>query len=139
MDKMMDTLYELKELIMRELDQIVEKGDMSSAEIDNTKDAVKVIKMICEMEDEYDSGYSQRNYYIEEMPERWNRNNSYASGRNYRGGRYSMRGGRSYDNGYSRHGGDNEYMIRNLEKAMDEATTDKERQMISECIDKLSK
>lgn len=50
-------------------------------------------------------------------------------GRSARTGRYISR-----DNGYSR---DKERMIEKLEDMMDEATTDKERRALQQCVNKL--
>lgn len=65
---------------------------------------------------------------------RYSEDSSYARGRDARG-RYTSRDRGSYE-GYSRHT-EKERMIEKLEKMMDTASTEKERQAIMQCIDKL--
>ena len=104
----MEVLYDLKELLTKELDKIVEKHDINPTELEMSYKAVDIIKDICTIdamenaaEDEggeegsYEGGYSGRRGY------------SRAGGRSnrgsYEGGGYSgRRGGR-----YSRAGRSN--------------------------------
>lgn len=135
----MEALQQLRELLEKEVEKVVKKGDMTPVELDNMK---KVVEVLCKM-NELDSsmnGYS----------------GSY--GRMYP--RYSMDGGRSGDRsygdpfrpswpdysydgrgrsseGYSGHGS-NEAMVQNLRQMMTNAQSDRERGAIADCIDRLT-
>lgn len=98
----------------------------------------------------YDGGYSQRMYpmYFDgnsmdysqarrgrdgDGDGRYSEDNSYRRGRDAMG-RYTSRDGGSYE--YSRHG-EKEHMIENLNKMMQSAGSEKEREAIRQCISKL--
>lgn len=132
MDILKDLCYELEDM----LEPIVKKGDISPTELDNVKDAVKsmyYIKTIEAMEDygnSYDGSYMGS--YAGGRNMRYSRN-SYGMDRDndgrYSERRYSYRRGQSRD-GYSR----DEEMISKLERMMDEATSEAERQTIRDCL-----
>lgn len=135
----MESLHKLKMQVLKEIEKIVAKGDITKAELENAKEAVEVIEKVNHIErgQEPDgaSEYSQRGYHID----MWPRGNSYNSYMDYRNS-YDNYGARNMNmGGYSRAGGDKEYMIRNLEMAMNEASSDEERRMISDCINRLAK
>jgi len=144
MDKaVMDSLINLRSMLVKEINKIVEKGNMSDTELKNAKCAVEVIEMVNHIErgEEPDTMYSQRGYYIKQWddPMAMHDNNygnygdqsSYTRGRNMRNGRYMSR-----DGGYS---GDQEYMLHNLEMAMNEAGSEQERRMIGDLINRVKK
>ena len=131
---MMETLSKLKSLLVKELNKINEKGNLSETELKNAKCALEVVEKINHIErgEEPDEMYSQRGYYISPRNSMDgnsynNSYNSYSRGRSARTGRYVSR-----DNGgYS---GDQDYMIHCLEMAMNEAGSEQERRMISDLV-----
>lgn len=66
---------------------------------------------------------------------RYSEDNSYRRGRDAHG-RYTSRDSYDYSRDYSRHT-EKERMLSKLETMMDEATTDKDRRAIQQCMDKL--
>jgi len=139
----MHVLEDLSYVLEDMLEPISKKDDISPTELDNVKDAVKSI------------------YYIETIKamKEYGNSNDY-SGRSYRGsydnmmyrgsygmdgdGRYSERRGRdargrytSRDD-YSRHD-ERDQMLSRLERMMDEAGSETERQTIRECMRKLER
>ena len=161
MDK---TLEHLKETLEDEIKKIVKKGDITSQELDNVKDAVCVIDMIDNMRmggnSEGDSyGYSSRNMayrypsyayddyahgsygdnYNYRSHDRGSYHNDYYHGDSYRRGRSPVTGryiSRGHEDGYSGHS-IMDRMIASLESMYDEAKTDHERQTVSEWINRL--
>lgn len=124
-------LYELKEMLCRELEEIAKKQELSAGDLETVHkltDTIKNIDKIEMLDEEYsESGYSR------------NGGNSYANrGEHYVRGHYSREGGssnRSYRggssrNGYSRSGG----IMEQMERLMDEADTEKERRAIEKCM-----
>lgn len=136
----MDELKDLKRIITSELSKITKKGDISSqTELENANKMVCILEKICKIEEKesekIEEGYSERSYrphtmYYDEMP-----NASYARRRDSMG-RYSSRN--NYDNGYSGHAS-KEHMVKQLELMLEEATSDNERMIISDCIEKLER
>ena len=144
MDKaVMDSLINLRSMLAKEINKIVEKGNMSDTELKNAKCAVEVVEMINHIErgEDPDAMYSQRGYYVKQWDDpmamqsnsygNYGDQNSYTRGRNMRNGRYMSR-----DGGYS---GDQEYMLHNLEMAMNEAGSEQERRMIGDLINRVKK
>lgn len=164
MDK---TLEHLKETLEDEIKKIVKKGDITSQELDNVKDAVCVIDMIDKMSmggnsEDGSYGYSGRNmayrypsYAYGDYSERYR--DSYGDNYNYRShdrGSYhddyyhgdSYRRGRSPVTGrYISRGHEEGYsghsimdrMVDRLESMYDEAKTEHEKQTVSEWINRL--
>ena len=145
---MHEVLEKLKKQTEKELEKITAKDDMTPTELENAKKAVCLMKEIQEVEMGEAigeaSGYSQASY----------RGNSYRRGRDAdsgryisrsyegpyaesRGGSYRQSGGNSYEQGYSGHS-INDRMIDNLERMMDEAGTEHERQSIMNAIHRIS-
>lgn len=120
----MKRVYEdAKKMLEREIEEITRKGNIGMDDItlmDKLLDNLKDISIICSMEEEgYSEGESYargRGGYSRDTGSYANRSyGSYADG-SYRG---SYRG--SYENGYSGH---------DLDRMMEEAKTDKERELI---------
>lgn len=122
----MKKLYELKEKLQRELNEIARKPEMSAGDLEavhKLTDTIKNIDKICIFEES--SEYSQAGDY-----ENYARGNSYANrGEHWVRGHYSredgMRGGKGGDyrsgrGGYSRNDGRSE-MMEHLEMALDSA------------------
>ncbi len=135
----MESLNNLRSMVVKEINKIVEKGNLTETELKNAKCAIEVIEKINHIErnEDPDDEYSQRGYYVKQWDEpfgmhgNYGDQNSYARGRNMRTGRYMSR-----DNGYS---GDQEYMMHNLEMAMNEAGSEQERRMIGDLINRMKK
>lgn len=133
----MEKLYEIKEALMRELDEseTAKSGELKGGELEvihKLTDTIKNIDKICMLEEE--DGYS-------EAADRddYGRGSSYANrGKHYVRGHYSRGGGRDGMGGYSsrrdnrgrysRDDGRSE-MMEHLEMAMDTAT-DQDREII---------
>lgn len=159
-------MHKIKEMLMDELYEYEEKakkmsgGKISASDLDTIHkltDTVKNIDKIEMLEDE--GGYSEGGEWMGEgrMYGSYESGESYARGRGRNArrdsmGRYSRergysdeggsyRGGSSYEGrggerGYSR-GGAKEHMIRKLEMMMEDANSEKEREAIRHCIEKI--
>ena len=134
----MDTYYDIKDMLRRELDEITRKGELSAGSLETIDKILNSIKNVCKitMYEEYsDDGHS---YADGDMMG----GNSMASGNQRRDarGRYSRRdgsrgdgrGGR-YSRNYSYHDGNDE-KIDMLRDMMDEAHSDDERRTIQKII-----
>lgn len=141
----MHTYYDAKDMLKKELDDIVKKGELSAGSLDTIDKLLNSIKNSCKiiMYEEYaDDGYSYADGDMDMA------NYSYARGRgsnakrdsmgryssegrysNARGRRmYSRRGGYSYDDG------EKEEKIEMLQDMMQEAKTDEERRALQKII-----
>lgn len=140
----MRTLYNIKDLIEDELKSIAKKDELTDIDLDNVYKMVDICKDITTIEamkaSEYSSAYS-REYSSENYPMSYEGSyRSYARGGSYdssyarRGrdgdgdGRYSERG--SYRDGYSGHDETKE----KLERLMQKAGTEQERESIRRII-----
>lgn len=140
----------LKSLLDKEIDKVVEKGEVAPAEIKplgEIVDIYKDIETICAMEEykDTDESYamSNRGYSSERMsryyPERMYRGSyDYAyDDMSYNEGVSNARGRNSRDSysrdNYSRHS-EKEEMINKLEMKLKNAKTPQERESIMECI-----
>jgi len=91
----MHTYYDAKEMLHKELEEIVRKGELSAGSLETIDKLLNSIKNACKiiMYDEFDEGeYSQEGGSMG--------GNSYAQRRDSRG-RYSRAGGYSNEGGYS--------------------------------------
>lgn len=87
----MDILYDIKDLLCKELNKIVEKKDINPGELEMVYKAVDIIKDIATIEAMEEADFGDYSYdYDDGMSYRRNRDNM---------GRYSRRGRRSYDDG----------------------------------------
>lgn len=123
----MENLSELKHLVNKELDKIVEKGDITPAELECTYKIVKMLSIIdsIEMDDTY-SGKLQM-YYSRDGHD----NYSGARMRSPRTGRYISRDDMT-DRHYSGH--TDMDLIKDLEMKLDYTQNERERQAIIETI-----
>ena len=122
------TFYDLKAVLMKELDKIVKKGDISPTELANVEKVICMIEKIHEID-------GDGNYSMDAYPS-W-RGQSY--GRWYPNMNYEVYGrgtSNSYSRGYSGHS-IKDRMIARLEPMYDEAQSDHERQVISEWINRI--
>jgi hypothetical protein len=159
-------MHKIKEMLMNELYEYEEKakkmsgGKISAGDLETIHKLTDTVKNIDKIEMlEEDGGYSEATDFMGEGRMYGTSYNdgggSYARGRGRnarrdRMGRYSRDGGSSYamggretmhesgnyHGGYSRDGA-KEHMIEKLEDMMEEASTDKEREAIRHCIQKI--
>ena len=151
----MEYMYELKDKLCKELDEIARKGDLGAGDLEiihKLTDTIKNIDKIDMLEDE--SGYSEDGAYMGEgriygtSYDGYDRGTSYARGRGRYAkrdsmGRYSSRGGGvSYRGGmrggYSRDEGKH-YMMEQLEEMMEEAEKPAEKEALRRCMDALKR
>ncbi len=132
------TLDELNDLIEEELKKMVKKGELSPSELEAANKAVCLMeKIIMLREGGYSDAMMSREQYMGDHSMRMGSyDGSYERGRSPVTGRYVSRDGRyydSYDRGYSGHSiGDR--AVDKLEKMMDEAGSDYERECIRKYI-----
>lgn len=150
----MHTYYELKDMLKKELDDIVKKGELSAGSLDTIDKLLNSIKNACKitMYEEYkEDGYSYADSDMDMS------NYSYARGRGSNArrdsmGRYSSeggysreggysnaRGGRDGRGGYSRRGysyddGDKQEKVEMLREMMQEAGSEEERRTLQKLI-----
>lgn len=126
----MENLNELKHLVNRELDKIIDKGDMTPSELECTYKIVKMLSIIDNMEGGYD-GYSGKLNMYYSRDDYSKDNYSGARMRNPSTGRYMSR-----DNMADRHySGHNDMdLIKDLEMKLDYAQSERERQTIIDTI-----
>lgn len=144
----MHTYYELKDMLKKELDQIVKKGELSAGSLETIDKLLNSIKNACKitMYEEYkEDGYSYADSDMDMS------NYSYARGRGSNAkrdsmGRYSSEGGysnargsRDGRGGYSRRGysyddGDKQEKVEMLREMMQEAGSEEERRTLQKII-----
>ena len=139
----MKALYDLKDKLQDELDEIARKPEMSAGDLETVHkltDTIKNIDKICALEE--DGGYSEAG--DREGRGSYNRGSSYANrgkhyvrGHNSRDG-YNNRGDYSRDGGYSRHDA-KEAMMEQAREMMENATTDREREAIRRFMSELGR
>ena len=128
----MHILEDLCYLLEDMLEPIIKKGDISPTELDNVKDAIKSIYYIKTIEAMEDYGNSYDGSYADGRTTRYSRMSYDGRMDRDNDGRYSERR-YSYRRGYSRDG-EKEEMISKLERMMDEANSEAERQTIRDCL-----
>lgn len=128
----MKALYDLRETLSEELEEIARKPEMSAGDLETVHkltDTIKNIDKICLMDE--NGGYSQAGDW-----EAMGRGHfgDYDGGNSYRGrkrdsmGRYSRDGYSRRGRGYSRDGGED--LMEHVDKMMEEAETPQERELI---------
>lgn len=136
----MEYMYELKEKLCKELDEIAGKGELGAGDLEIIHKLTDTIKNLDKIEMLEDDGYSQPGYG-REGGSSYNRGSSYANrGKHYVRGHYSREGysneGRSGRGGYSRHDA-KEAMMEQMEMLMDQAGNERERDAIRRCMSQL--
>lgn len=114
-------LEKLEESVTEELEKLVKKPELNPAEIKAATDALCLLEKIQKVQNGMDESYS----------ESYDRDGSYARGRGMRTGHYV-----SNSNGYSRHS-IRDRIVDNLEKMMDGAGSDYERNVLAGWIAKV--
>ena len=92
MDNSMDVLYDLKDMLCKELDKIVDKKDINPTELEIAYKAVDIIKDITTIEAMEEADFSDYSY---------DDGMSFRNGRRDSMGRYSRRRMMPMDRGYS--------------------------------------
>ena len=135
----MHIYYDAKDMLKRELDQIIQKGELSAGSLETIDKLLNSIKNACKiiMYEEYsEDGYSYADGNTNMS------NYSYARGRGSNARRDSMgrySNARSGTRGYSRTGysyddGEKEEKVQMLREMMQEANTDEERRALQKII-----
>ena len=132
----MDVYYDAKDMLKRELHEIVETGEVSASNLETIDMLLHAIKNACKiiMYEEYaEGGYSYADG-DRDMSEY-----SYARGRGRNAkrdslGRYSTDGRRYSRRGYSYAEGDKQEKINMLREMMNETSSDEERKAINNII-----
>lgn len=147
----MKAVHDLKKILERELESIVMKGDVTPAELENSKHIVEIFAMVKALDsddrmyDEGHSGYSKYDYrYPAQRYVDWGYGRSYMSpDRNHYGETYDIDYGRSYGRremrpgeGYSGHE-PMEYIISELRRLHAKTEDDTKRNIIADCIEQL--
>ena len=134
----MDRCYDdTKDLLMKEISEIVKKGSLSQQDLDTLYSAIDIIKDIYEIKEKesemYENGYSSR---WNGMPydDRYYNIHSYRGGNGYSMNSYPMN---YQDNGRYSRNDSKDRMVDNLYTMMNEASTDAERTAIQDCINRL--
>ena len=125
----MEYMHELKEKLCDELEEIANKGELGSGDLEIIHKLTDTIKNLDKIEMLEDGGYSQAGDW--EMEGR----GSYARGSSYRNQRRDSRGRYSRDRGrmYSRADG-KEHMMEQMEMLMEQAGSEREREAIRRCM-----
>ena len=148
----MQSMYELREMLCRELDELTRKGELGAGDLDiahKLTDTIKNIDKIDRLEDEgysrgmdYSRGrYSRDGNWEADMRGTYNRGNSYErQGTHYVRGHYSRDGysNRGRESGYSRHDA-KEQMMAQLEDMMGSVSNEREREAIRRCMEQLDR
>ncbi len=140
----MEYMYELKDKLCKELDEIARKPEMGAGDLEIIHKLTDTIKNIDKIDMLEDDGYSQAGY--RDGGSSYNRGSSYANrGKHYVRGHYSRDGGYSRDGrggGYSRDGrmysrtDAKEYMMGQIEDMMDGAN-DREKDILRRAMQQL--
>ena len=135
----MEYMYELKDKLCKELDEIARKGELGAGDLEIIHKLTDTIKNIDKIDMLEDDGYSQAGY--RDGGSSYNRGSSYANrGKHYVRGHYSRDGysmeGRGNRGGYSRHDA-KEAMMEQMEMLMEQAGSEREREAIRRCMSQL--
>lgn len=129
----MNAIYELKEMLCDELEQLMQRGSNINIDlVDKLTHSLKSVETIIAM---HEGGYSTHVMYDDSNDYNSYRGNSYGNQRYNSYGRNGVRMNRRFT-GYSRDNG-KEDMIESLHNMLNEASTDKEKNAIHQCIEKL--
>lgn len=127
----MNEIYELKEMLCKELEDYGKKGEMTAGSLDVVDKLAHTIKNLDKIIESYEEEYSNRGSYNMGSYRRSYRDGSYARGRGRNARRDSM--GRYSSDNYSR----NDDMIGELNNLMDNAPDERTRQEMQKFISKM--
>ena len=131
----MEYMYELKDKLCKELDEIARKPEMGAGDLEIIHKLTDTIKNLDKIEMLEDGGYSQAGDWEMEGRGSYNRGSSYRGRKRDSMGRYS-REGRDGRGGYGRHDA-KEAMMEQMEILMDQAGSEREREAIRRCMGQL--
>ena len=131
----MEYMYELKDKLCKELDEIARKPEMGAGDLEIIHKLTDTIKNLDKIEILEDGGYSQAGDWEADMRGTYGRGSSYRGRKRDSMGRYS-REGRGGRGGYSRHDA-KEAMMEQMEMLMDQAGSEREREAIRRCMGQL--
>lgn len=131
----MEYMYELKDKLCKELDEIARKPEMGAGDLEIIHKLTDTIKNLDKIEMLEDGGYSQAGDWEADMRGTYGRSSSYRGRKRDSMGRYS-REGRGGRGGYSRHDA-KEAMMEQMEMLMDQAGSEREREAIRRCMGQL--
>ena len=131
----MEYMYELKDKLCKELDEIARKPEMGAGDLEIIHKLTDTIKNLDKIEMLEDGGYSQAGDWEADMRGTYGRGSSYRGRKRDSMGRYSS-DGRMMRGGYSRHDA-KEAMMDQMEDLMAQAGSEKEREAIRRCMNQL--
>ena len=133
----MEYMYELKEKLCRELEEVARKPEMGAGDLELIHKLTDTIKNIDKIDALEDDGYSRGGDWEMEGRGRYNRGSSYARRKRDSMGRYSRewRDGRM-DGRYSRDDA-KEHMIGQMEQMMNGTQNEREREIIRRAMEQL--
>lgn len=122
----MNAMYDLRDMLCKELEEISRKGEMSAGDLDAVHKLTDTIKNIDKIERLEDSGYSRGGDWEADLRGTYGRGSSYRGRKRDSMGRYSRADAR-------------EHMRSQLEDMMQNADDDRTRDAIRRCMDALEK
>lgn len=125
----MEYMYELKEKLCRELEEVARKPEMGAGDLELIHKLTDTIKNIDKIDALEDDGYSRDGDWEMEGRGRYNRGSSYARRRDSRG-RYTS------DRRYSRDDAKT-HMIEQMEQLMNGSQNEREREIIKRAMEQL--
>lgn len=140
----MKAMYELRDMLCRELDELAGKGDLGAGDLDIVYKLASAVKNLYKIEMLEDGGYSRDDGYSRggnweaDLRGNYGRDSSYSRrGTHYVRGHYSRDGGDSYSDGYSRH--ESSDMASELRELMSRTTDDRVRNVYRRALDEMEK
>lgn len=125
----MEYMYELKEKLCRELEEVARKPEMGAGDLELIHKLTDTIKNIDKIDALEDEGYSRDGDWEMEGRGRYNRGSSYARRRDSRG-RYTS------DRRYSRDDAKT-HMMEQMEQMMNGTQNEREREIIRRAMEQL--
>lgn len=120
----MTALYDIREMLCKELDEIARKGELSAGDLEAVHKLTDTMKNIDKIEMLEDDGYSRDGDWMADIRGTYGRGNSYRH--RDRMGRYSRTDAR-------------EHMKKQLEDMMRNADDDRTRDALRRCMDAMEK
>lgn len=122
----MKSMYELRDMLCDELDEIARKGELGAGDLDIAHKLASTIKNLDKIEAMEDGGYSRAGYQPRRYP-----HDEYGGGSSY------ARGRKHYVRGHYSRDGARDGMRRQLQDMLDSADDDTIRSAIQRCMDAL--
>lgn len=122
----MDAMYDLRDMLCKELDEIAHKGEMSAGDLETVHKLTGTIKNIDKVLMFEDGGYSRGGDWSADIRGNYGRGNSYRGRRRDSMGRYSRADAM-------------EHMREQLEDMMHNADNDRVREALRRAMDALEK